>query len=459
MEPMMQLNGNRIDPIYSQAKPNEPIEIGTSAVEFSHEGKICQDVCRVSLQFLPSSRLLFLAQGESNPPLLYLELLISKQWDGKLKLKDRNQTVEALCTGNCEMAACVFVPRRSFIRATAPTDKIVAVTFHLFNWPQFYGAQDYIINGSGPGAMSIRSGRIVLRAGGWNVTIAATDKTKHLIDAVNNEGGMAITHMGRIEREDGAAFSSESLEDFLICLHHFMSFALGRWTGPSLPVGFDSNGSRVFEQWGLPRIAGGPWSGSLSWFDQHHAEMLSQVFPGFLALWKNKSWKDPLSKALYWYLAANEPASGIGVDSGLILAQAALEVLSWSYCIVERKMLSAAAFKQRGLSAADKFRLLASVLGIPLEIPQELGSLYASQGGSCKDGMEAITEIRNGLVHPQREMQIQFDAFCEAWKLSLWYLELAFLRLFRYEGKYGNRLTRRWVGEVADVPWTSGSSL
>jgi hypothetical protein len=451
----MQTDRILIDPIYSQTKPNEPVEIETAAVELMHADKICEDICRVSLQFLPSSRLLFLAQGETSPPMLYWDLFTSKEWDGKLKLKDRDLTVEALCTGNRGTTACAFVPRRSFIHATPPSDKIVAVTFHLFNWPQFYGAQDYIINGSGPVATCIRCGRIILGAGGWNVTIAATDRTKDLCDALNNEGGMAITHMGRIERADGTAFSSENLEGFLSCLHYFMSFALGRWTGPSLPVGFDSNGSRVFEQWGLPRIAAGTWNGSLSWFDQHHAEMLSRIFPEFLALWENKSWREPLSKALYWYLAANEPTSGIGVDSGLILAQAALEVLSWSYCVVERKMLSAADFKQRGLSASDKFRLLASVLGIPLEIPRELGALYAMQGGSCKDGMDAITEIRNSLVHPQREMQIHFDAFCEAWKLSLWYLDLALLRLFRYEGKYGNRLAKHWVGEVTDVPWAS----
>ena len=169
---------------------------------------------------------------------------------------------------------------------------------------------------------------------------------------------MAITHVGRIERADAAEFSTEQLDDFLLCLSHYLSFGLGRWSGPSLPIGFDVNGHRVFEQWGLPRVAGGPWSGSFSWFDQHHAEMLSRAFPGFLALWESGSWRDALSKALYWYLAANEPSSRIGMDSGLILAQAALVGVSWSYCVTERKMLSAAAFKQRGLSAASNFVFL-----------------------------------------------------------------------------------------------------
>ena len=225
-----------------------------------------------------------------------------------------------------------------------------------------------------------------------------------------------------------------------------------------MPIGFDRIGNRIFEQWGMARIASGPCSGSLSWFDHHHAEVLSQVFPGFFALWESDLWRDPLTKALYWYLAANERATGIGVDAGLMLAQAALEVLAWTYCVVDRKMLSVAAFKPRALSAADKFRLLASVLGIPLEIPPELTSLHSLRGGPCKDGMDAITEIRNGLVHPQRETQIQFDVYCEAWKLSLWYLEMVFLRLFGYEGKYANRLVRRWVGEVTEVPWVSVDS-
>ena len=456
MGEMLQTDRCLIEPLYFQSQPSEPIELGSVAVEFTHNGKIWEDVCRVRMQFTPSDRLLFLAQGREKHPLLYLDLFLNQKWDGRLKLPDRLVTLDALFLRSSDDAAGIFIPRNSVATLTPSSKKIFAVTFHIFNFPEFFGIQDYSITvGEGSRPSFKRCGRIVLSAGGWNITIAATEMTGELCEALRGQGGFVITHMGKVEREDGSTFSGEKLEHLLRCLHYFLSFALGRRTGPSLPIGFDKAGTRIFEQWGLPFTAAGPWSGSLSWFDCHHAEVLSQVFPGFLALWKSDLWMNALTKALYWYLAANERGTGIGVDAGLIPAQAALEVLAWTYCVMDRKMISERAFKPRGLSTADKFRLLASVLDIPLEIPTELPTLHAKRDKSWQDGMDAITDIRNSLVHPQKEPQLHHDVYFEAWKLSLWYLDSIFLRLFGHNGKYASRLAQRWVGQVTDVPWAN----
>ena len=122
----------------------------------------------------------------------------------------------------------------------------------------------------------------------------------------------------------------------------------------------------------MRRIASGPWNGSCSWFDEQNGELLSQVFPGFMALWKNTLWREPLTHALYWYLGACDRGVGVGVDTGVILAQTALELLARTYCVKDRKMVSPIAFKPRALNAADKLRLLTSSLSIPREIPPSL---------------------------------------------------------------------------------------
>ena len=41
-----------------------------------------------------------------------------------------------------------------------------------------------------------------------------------------------------------------------------------------------------------------------------------------------------------------------------------------------------------------------------------------------------------------------------ALQLSLWYQELALLRLLVYRGSYLNRTTASWVGQVELVPWS-----
>ena len=80
-------------------------------------------------------------------------------------------------------------------------------------------------------------------------------------------------------------------------------------------------------------------------------------------------------------------------------------------------------------------------------------ALHAQRGKKWLDGAEAITEIRNAIVHPSKELNLPDGAYCDAWRLSLWYLDLVFLRLLGHEGEYGNRLSKRSVGEVETVPW------
>ena len=172
-----------------------------------------------------------------------------------------------------------------------------------------------------------------------------------------------------------------------------------------------------------------------------------------MTLWTNKLWQKPLRDALYWYLGACDRGVGIGVDTGLILAQTALERLAWTYCVVDRKMISAAAFKPRGLSAADKLRFLASSSNIPQEIPPNLPALHGKQGRKWADGMDAITDIRNSLVHPDAQTKLPDHSYYEGWKLSLWYIDLVLLRLCGHEGMYANRLLQRWSGQVEPVPW------
>ncbi len=162
---------------------------------------------------------------------------------------------------------------------------------------------------------------------------------------------------------------ADGLVKFQACLSYFLSFALGRWVGVDLIVGIDASGKQVYEEWGVGRTAEGQWNSLISWFDARNAELLPQVFPGFAKLWYTDVWSPALAHTLYWYVAACEGGTGRGNDAGLILAQTALELVAWTYCVQDRKMVSSRAFKRGGLIASDKFRLLASTLDIPTTIP------------------------------------------------------------------------------------------
>ncbi len=69
--------------------------------------------------------------------------------------------------------------------------------------------------------------------------------------------------------------------------------------------------------------------------------------------------------------------------------------------------------------------------------------------------MDALTDLRNGLVHPDKKNEPPEGAYYDAWRLSLWYIDMILLRLCGHCGDYGNRFKRRWVGQVEKVPWTA----
>ena len=119
-------------------------------------------------------------------------------------------------------------------------------------------------------------------------------------------------------------------------------------------------------------------------------------------------------------------------------------------------MVSQQAFSARGLSATDKLRMLASTLDIPVDLPETMTAMNGKPGRKWADIPDAITCIRNALVHPSEKKSPFTSAhYCEAWQLSMWLLDLVLLRLCRHTGDYANRLApEKWAGTVERVPWT-----
>ncbi|NEV02434.1 hypothetical protein [Bradyrhizobium uaiense] len=190
---------------------------------------------------------------------------------------------------------------------------------------------------------------------------------------------------------------------------------------------------------------GTPWESCRGWFDRNCGQALSVVYPGFCALLRDSVMGRAVNRTLYWYLRSNRGGDGSGIDSGIILSQAALELLASAYLEAQKIKMPA-----RGRTA-DQLREVLRRLGIPVAIPDALAGLQEGQRQNCwQDGPEAITRI----MHPRRKLPIKLGAVVpNAWSLARWYTELLILRLSGYSGQYSNRLEARWVGEVEDVPW------
>lgn len=321
---------------------------------------------------------------------------------------------------------------------------------HIVNFRDYHGAGIW-----DESTNVVWDGRAVVQAGDWRLTLDKNQGGKPFFDDLKTLSGYAITHICKLERVDGGVFSVDDVEEMREALFRYLSFCSGFWVAPVLLVGFDASDKRVFEQWRSAKVE--RWRNVASWFNDFSVDGLTAGFPGFLERWRDETWNEPLLLALHWYGEANMSAGG--VEGAVILAQAAFEVLAWTLLVEDKQVLSEDGFQK--LPAMDKLRLLISDCGIPLGIPSSLSLLRAiAKAENWKDGPQALTELRNALVHsnPKKRKKVlgaDIGVRHEASDLSLWYLDLILLRIFEYNGFYANRLVRGGFrgNEIESVPW------
>ena len=139
------------------------------------------------------------------------------------------------------------------------------------------------------------------------------------------------------------------------------------------------------------------------------------------------------------------------------MIQTAFELLSSVVLVEQEKMLGTSA--QEKLTAEHKIHLLLYWAGIPRDIPSKLSDLSTcARSENWSNTAAAMTQIRNFIIHPKKNnreklARYSLEVMYEAMRLGLWNLELCLLRLFNYNERYANRITREWAGETDTVPW------
>jgi hypothetical protein len=441
-----------LKPCYDFPQPNESILISKTKASVSFQGKVHEVDAEVHLHLLPEARIqvqgnLPKSLGFFGPGNLGNLVIACKDIDGR-----DIQGVLVRINIRPDGAEFVWHPQNEpIIGLGDQRTKMASIFFHLFNYRQIFGTrQSTEMNGNAIYAIP----HVDLKASGWNVELKSLQTNRETFETLQETGGYGLTHVGCLRKEDCSNFNGKTAEDMLNALRHFLSLSKGMWCNPCLAVGFDKKKERVWEAWSSPQ---GSWAKPMSWFDPHHCDELENLFPGFLSKWENEDWRKALHEVIYWYLSSNYStlSRGINIDAGIILTQAAIERLSFEYAVRHKRLVEANGFKD--LRASDKFRLLFSSLDIPIDIPASMPELKKlAKQFKWIDAPQAITEIRNSLVHPEHKRRGQFGkAFYPAWNLGQWYLELALLRICGYSGTYGNRLIQRWVGEVEPVPWSN----
>lgn len=434
-----------LQPAYDFCSAPEPISLLRGAVEMGLGNDRFAGTADLLLRFLPSPRVLIhaIVRGTANPTLPFI---LDDSIDPSLAFN--GQKLEGFLgrwRSNADSLELDWHPQSEPVMLCDLQSKTsIAAILHLFNFPDFWGGQHQAT--VAPAGCAL----LVLESEEWRTSLQAlpNNATHQAWERIKNEGGCFLTHVAKLERKDGKFFSGEDALEYRFLLANFLSFTKGGQYSTVCEVGLDVAGKKTWEAFASPHISNPPYT----WFNPSKANQAELLFPLFAKRWQqSEEWKDCLRAAIYWYAQANTSGGSPGIDAAIILAQSALERLAHHHLVVDKKMISPDGLDR--LKASDRLRLLFSSLNLPVGINsatpyiQKIASSF-----KWVDAPHAMTDIRNELVHPVSKKQVA-GCFFDAWKLSLWYLELSVLALCGYDGTYTNRLTAKYVTESERVPW------
>ena len=319
-------------------------------------------------------------------------------------------------------------------------ENLSKVDFHLLNFSDYIGTKIHHSENS------VAAGRLSLETKEWIITIDSTPYTKRNLKHLKNNGGYGITHVGSLKKKNNELFSSKEVPEIIKNLLYFLSFAQGMWVNPVLLSGKNQHNKEIWK--GLSIHHSKPWKRPITWYDDLHAnEILPILFKNYAEKLQDPIWNSTIQNTIYWYIQTTIP----NVDSGVILGQTALELLAWTYLVIDKKILSKSKFQANNTSA--NLRLLLKDCNIPLEIPTHAEQLrnIISPG---QDSVDLIVKIRNSLVHPEKGKTFTGAQYYQILNLQKWYIELVLLRIMDYCGNYFNRLNEElWQGNIESVPW------
>ncbi|MFB2974316.1 hypothetical protein ACE1CD_35755 [Aerosakkonema sp. BLCC-F183] len=260
-------------PIYLTEQPNQPIQLYQGELEVTQQTTVIKGNGSVYFEWLPSPKVKF-------DFLPYHEYQLQLELEqANLKLSDRTLTKVSILSEDILNSRFSGIPKKGIILGNG--QDLSYVIFHLTNFHRFVGR---CISAKISGVKDRYRGRLHIEADGWTVTIDTLPND--IIRSLESQGGYAITHVGKLERSDKSAFTSDDANNFLEALSYFLSFSRGFWIAPLLQVGHKIKDEKVWEKWNFPKVS--PWRSVESWFpDYANGENINRAFLGFWRRWNN----------------------------------------------------------------------------------------------------------------------------------------------------------------------------
>jgi hypothetical protein len=302
-----------------------------------------------------------------------------------------------------------------------------------------------------------------MEAEGWKITLDMRPDHSVVWDDLHRSDVLVMTHVMEMRRSDGAAFTAQDAEPVLTAMHVGISFALGRWVAPLLPVGLDSGGTAVWEQWQPSFCDPGRALGIGWWYERDHAALSN-----FLKLLIT-AFADPARRERLWMqmvLAISATSASGFIEQRIMVGFSGIEHMMWQNLVLTN-LRTESSYKNE--KAANLLRDVLGAASIPAGLDSSLqpvmSSLAATKttGGPHFDGAEVLTWTRNQLVHPKpgKQRAYQYPGLLpETWLLLRHYLVLLILHSLGYQGSYRDlRAQQGMTSTTVPVPWMVSAPL
>lgn len=338
---------------------------------------------------------------------------------------------------------------------SVPLDRVIA---HWFNLPDWRGP-GHLADTGPDGEHRDWLGRWVMEAEGWKITLDMRPDHSVVWTDLHESDVLVMTHVMEIRRSGGAPFTAQDAEPVLAAMHAGISFALGRWVAPLLPVGLDSGGAAVWEKWQSSFCDPGRAPGVGWWYERDHAA-LSDFLKLLIA-----ACLDPARRERLWMqmvLAISAISTPGFIEQRIMVGFSGIEHVMW------QNLVLAGLRTERDYKREEAASLLRDVLtaasipaGIDSSIQPVMTSLATAKraDGLNLDGAGVVAWTRNQLVHPKAgKMQVYLypGLLVEAWLLLRHYLVLLILHSLDYQGLYRDlRMLQGTTSTTAPVPWAA----
>ncbi|QQC92633.1 hypothetical protein [Streptomyces alfalfae] len=374
-----------------------------------------------------------------------------------LRLSDRGIELPVFSTS----AVSGWSNGTSFGDPTAALSRVVA---HWFNLPRWHDSAHLSSHTSEGAPQCVPAGRSVYQVDGWRITLDVRPDHKSVLSNARQVDVYVMTHVMEIRRLNGTAFTAAEVKPVLGALHVGLSFALGRWVAPALPVGQDDQGEGVWGEWG-PMLCDPARSVSSGWWYPEDQVALGDLLACLLPAFRDRRREQSLRLQMQYAITAL--ADRGFVEQRIMIGAAGLEHLMWQNLKLTGRLTETEYNNTRVWPAHRKLRTVLVDAGISLKVKAEslpAAAAFAAEqqasGNQPVDGADIVTRVRNRLVHPKEEQEPVYrikGLVTDTWLLTRHYLALLILHSMGYRSSYRDlSRTNGWVGETKPAPWATG---